>query len=133
MANPDNLSVVHQAYANFNAGDVPALLAQMDPSIVWMVPDVANSRAGGRRDGHAQVQEFFTVLGTDQEAVRFEPRQFVAQADTVVALGDYEWRVRATGRSFTSDFAHVFTVRDGKISRFQEFMDSGAAVEAYRK
>jgi len=133
MANADSLSVVRQAYTDFKKGDVPAVLAQMDPSIDWQLPDIANARIGGHRQGLERVREFFTILGTDQDVVTFEPRQFVAQDDRVVAVGDYEWRVKATGKSFKSNFAHVFTLRDGKVTGFQEFLDSAAAAEAYRK
>jgi ketosteroid isomerase-like protein len=36
-----------------------------------------------------------------------------------------------TGRGFESDFAMVFTLRDGKVAQFQEFSDSGAINAAY--
>jgi ketosteroid isomerase-like protein len=133
MSNQDSLNVVQQVYNDFKNGDVPALLAKMDSSIQWEVPHIPNARISGRRQGRERVQEFFSILATDQDVVRFEPRKFVAQGDTVVALGDYEWRVKATGKAFKSDFAHVFTVRDGHVTGFHEFMDSSAATEAYRK
>jgi ketosteroid isomerase-like protein len=56
----------------------------------------------------------------------------VAQGDKVVALGDYAWRVKSTGREYESDFVHVFSVRDGKVARFQEFMDTAVVGWAYR-
>ena len=34
-------------------------------------------------------------------------------------------------KGFDSDFAMVFTLRNGKIRRFQEFCDSAAVDEAY--
>lgn len=132
MANQDNLSVVQQAYGNFKSGNVQALLAQMDPAVVWQLPETAGSRVGGRREGRDKVQEFFTLLGTDQEVISFEPRQFVADGDMVVAIGQYEWRVKATGKTFKADFAHAFTIRNGKVTRFQEFAENAAAAEAYR-
>jgi len=132
MTNQDSVPVVQQAYDNFKNGDVPALLAQMGSAIEWQVPDIPNARISGRRQGREGVREFFSILSSDQDVVRFEPHRFVAQNDTVVALGDYEWRVKATGKAFKSEFAHVFTVRDGQITGFREFMDSSAATEAYR-
>jgi ketosteroid isomerase-like protein len=36
-------------------------------------------------------------------------------------------------REFSSDFCHVFTIRDGKIVDFHEYMDTAAATNAYRK
>ena len=133
MANQDSLTVVQQAYSHFKTGNLPALVAQMGPSVEWHVPDIANSPTAGRRTGQDSVRDFFTNLVTERNAITFEPRQFVAQGDTVVALGDYEWHVNGTGKSFKSDFAHVFKVQDGMITRFQEFMDNAAASEAYRK
>jgi ketosteroid isomerase-like protein len=41
--------------------------------------------------------------------------------------------VKATAREFGSDFAHVFTIRDGKVVAFKEYFDSAAAATAYRK
>ena len=51
---------------------------------------------------------------------------FVAQGDKVVTLGHYLWRVKATDGEWESDFAHLFSVRDGRVTRFQEFTDADA-------
>jgi uncharacterized protein len=56
----------------------------------------------------------------------------VAQGDKVVALGNYAWRVKSTGLEYETDFVHVFTVRDGKVTRYQEFMDTAVVGGAYR-
>jgi ketosteroid isomerase-like protein len=31
-----------------------------------------------------------------------------------------------------SDWAHIFTIRDGKVVKFREFLDTAVAAEAYR-
>ena len=49
----------------------------------------------------------------------------------MVALGTYRWRVKKNGREYGGEWAHVFTVRDGRIAGFHEYMDSAAAVAAY--
>jgi ketosteroid isomerase-like protein len=77
------------------------------------------------------VTDFFSMLAQDQEALVFEPTRFVAEGDLVVALGHYQWRVKATGREIASEFAHVFTVKNNRIVRFQEFMDTAAFVAGY--
>jgi hypothetical protein len=71
------------------------------------------------------------MLAQDQEVLLFAPQRFVADGDLVVALGRYRWRVRATEREIASEFAHVFTVSNGRIVRFQEFMDTAAFVAGY--
>jgi ketosteroid isomerase-like protein len=104
----------------------------MSEDIEWQLPDMEGVPAGGTRRERAGAGEFFATIARDQEVQRFEPQQFVAQGDKVVALGQYAWRVKSTGREFKGDWAHVFTVRDGKIVKFQEYTDTAAAVAAYQ-
>jgi ketosteroid isomerase-like protein len=87
----------------------------------------------GKRRGQEQMGQFFASLIDTQEVQHFDPREFIAQGDKVVALGHYAWRVKATGREFGGDFAHVFTVRDGKVVRFHEYMDTAAAAAAHQR
>jgi ketosteroid isomerase-like protein len=54
------------------------------------------------------------------------------RATKVVVLGHYVWQVKANGRTIDGDFAHVFTVRGGRIVAFHEYMDSAAVANAYR-
>ena len=84
----------------------------------------------GERRGKAAVGEFFKIVSEQVNFVRFEPKEFVAQGDKVVAIGHYVAQV-PTGRGFESDFVMVFTLRDGKVVQFQEFSDSAAINAAY--
>ena len=54
-------------------------------------------------------------------------------ASISVALGHYVWHVESTGREWESDFAHVFTVRDGKLTGFQEYANTAAIADAFRE
>jgi hypothetical protein len=125
-----NTAIVQQAYTNFKTGDIPGLLDLLSDEVTWELPEIEGVAITGKRDG---VKEFFATLARDQEVVEFEPREFVAQGDRVVSLGDYKWRVKDTDREFASDFAHVFTIRDGKVTGFREYFDSAAVAAAYRK
>ena len=129
----DNLKVVQQAYANFKTGNIPAVLELVADKVEWQLPEMEGVPLGGKRKGRDGVAGFFTKLAETEEVISFEPREFVAQGDKVIALGSYSFRVKGTQRDFTSDFAHVFTVQNGKIARFQEYMDTAKAVVAYQK
>jgi ketosteroid isomerase-like protein len=72
------------------------------------------------------------MLASLEEVRSFEPHEFIAQRDKVVVLGHYVWQVKANGRTFESDFAHVFTVRGGQIAAFHEYTDSAAVAKAFR-
>ena len=133
MSEQENTALVQQAYSNFKIRDIDGLLSLFSEEITWELPEIEGVSYGGKRAGLGEVVEFFALLGMAQEPLRFEPREFVAQDNRVVCLGSYDWRVRDTNREFTSDFAHVFTIAEGKIVAFSEFMDTAAAVAAHRK
>ena len=85
-----------------------------------------------RYHGKDDVRQFFADLDTAQEATRFEPTAFIAEGDTVVVMGNASWHVKSTGLDYDSDWVHVFTVRDGKVTRMQQFVDTAATEHAYR-
>ncbi|HEX3558157.1 MAG TPA: nuclear transport factor 2 family protein [Pyrinomonadaceae bacterium] len=132
MSEQENLRVVQQAYENFKTGSVEALLGQLSDDVDWRLPETEGVPFAGARRGQAQVAEFFSTLADAQATLRFEPREFVAQGDKVVALGDYSWRVKKNGREYGGDWAHVFTIREGKITGFHEYMDTAAASDAFK-
>ncbi|HYE14510.1 MAG TPA: nuclear transport factor 2 family protein [Pyrinomonadaceae bacterium] len=131
MSEQDNVGVVSRAYENFKKGDIESLMGQMSEDVDWRLPSIEKVPFSGARRGRASVGEFFSSLAGAQEVRSFEPREFIAQGDKVVALGSYEWGVKTTGRGYGGEWAHVFTVRDGKIVGFHEYMDTAAAAKAY--
>ena len=85
-----------------------------------------------RRVGKAAVAEFFTTLSKSLAFSRFEPREYIAQDDKVVALGHYEGTALPTGRTVNSDWVMVFTLRNGKVIQFREYADSAGVNAAYQ-
>jgi ketosteroid isomerase-like protein len=128
-----NTATVQQAYNNFKTGNIQALLGQMSDNITWQLPEIEGVPLAGSRMGREGVKEFFATLARDQEVIEFEPRELVAQGDKVISLGHYQWRVKDTGREYASDFVHIFTVRDGKITAFREHFDTAVVAAAYQK
>jgi ketosteroid isomerase-like protein len=133
MKEQENTQVVKQAYDYFKKGDIQSVLNLMSEDVDWRLPEVENMPQAGRRKGLNAVTEFFSLLDQAQETKIFEPTEYIAQGDKVVALGHYLWTVKPTGRDFGSDFVHVFTVRDGKITGFDEYFDTAVAASAFQK
>ena len=129
----ENISLVQQIYGAFAKGDVPAILAQCDPQIEWISGGSHDDFPTlGRRQGIEGAASFFKDVATHDEFTSFEPKRFVAMGDTVVVFGHYGITVKATGKHFESDWAHVFTIRDRKGIRFQELTDTAAFLKAGR-
>jgi ketosteroid isomerase-like protein len=133
MSETDNTRIVQECYEMFGKGDVPGLLAALDDNIGWTVPEIENSRFGGKRTGTESVGRFFQELVEDEDMTHFEPKEFIAQGDKVVVLGSSTATVRATGNSYSTDWVHVFTLAGGKVTAFTEFFDNAAATRAFQK
>jgi ketosteroid isomerase-like protein len=132
MQEAQNTKIVQDAYAAFSRGDIKALLDSFDDNIVWKGVYGASKHVpmSGERRGKAQTTEFFDQVAAHVKFSRFEPQEFLAQGERVVALGHYTATV-STGASFDSDFAMTFKVRGGKIVEFQEFLDVAALNAAF--
>ena len=133
MSESANIQMVKDAYAAFQQGDIDGVLRLVVDDVDWHGVKGAEGVApqAGARKGRAAVGGFFRQLAAATEFPHFEPREFVAQGDQVVVIGDYAATVKITGRSAVTDWVMVFTVRDGKISRFREWTDSAQLVRAY--
>ena len=131
MSETSNTKVVQDAYAAFGRRDIPALLGALDPKVEWTAVVGSRTPTSGTRHGREGVTEFFQQLAASLEFQSFEPQEFIAEGDKVVALGHYVGRSIATGRSFESDWVMVFTVRNGLVTRFMEFADSAGLNEAF--
>ena len=129
----NNTELVQKGYECFGSGDIPGLLALLDEKIEWTTPEIENAPFTGSRTGTNAVGEFFAKLSEAEDITRFEPLEFIAEGDKVVVLGEFEATVRSTGKTYHSDWVHVFHVQDGKIREFQEFFDNASATRAFQK
>ncbi|MDG4551585.1 MAG: nuclear transport factor 2 family protein [Candidatus Contendobacter sp.] len=126
-----NIEMVQRLYADFTRGDIPTILAALDPEVEWSNAGSGNIAYAGMRHGLAQVQEFFATLGASVEIRTFEPREYIAQGDRVAAFGRWTGRVKATGREYASDWAMAWTIRNGRVTAFRSHEDTQAVAAAF--
>ena len=128
----ENKQVVMEGYQMFQHGDIPHLLERYHDDAQWFEPDAEYVPFAGKHLGKPEIARFFQMLDENAQALRFEPREFIAEGDKVVVTGDATWLCKLTGRSYDSPWVHVFTMRDGKVSRFESHHDTAAAERAFR-
>jgi len=129
----ENTRLVQSAYEAFGRGDIAALAELIADDIEWINPgDPGGNPNAGTFTGKEAVLGWFGGLAASRDYTTFEPREFIAQNDKVVCLVYAEATVRDTGRAFVNHEAQVWTVRDGKIARFQNYLDTAAADAAHR-
>lgn len=133
MAEHDNVRIVRDAYDAFGRGDITGVLDRLTDDVEWISAGSSEIPFAGRRRGRDQVREFFSLLAANLEFQTFEPREFIAQGETVVVLGHEVARAKTTNRQMTGEWAMVFRMRDGKIARFQDYSDTENAAAAFSR
>ena len=125
----DNLDVIRSVYATFARGDVPAVLAALWPDVSWT--EAEGFPYGGTYSGPDSVlQNVFLRLGMEWEGFAAIPHEFVVQGETVVALGQYSGTYKVTGKSFSAPFAHVWSLRNGRVVQFRQHTDTAVVQRA---
>jgi ketosteroid isomerase-like protein len=127
-----NVAVVQELYAAFARGDGPAALAQMDPGIVW---NEAENFPYADRNPYvsplAVAEGVFFRLATEWDSFQALPAEILDAGETVVALGRYKAAsYKKTGAPLDAQFVHVWRLRDGKITGFQQYTDTAQAQNA---
>ena len=118
-----NKEIVEGAYASFAKGDIAAAFAAMADDITWTEAD--GFPLAGTYVGHQAVLEgVFMRLGEVGDEFAVVPEQFVADGDTVVALGNYTWKHKTSGEPAVVKMVHVWTIDDGKAVAFQQHVDT---------
>jgi len=118
-----NLESVQGLYQAFAKGDVPTVLAFLDPAIAWT--EAEGFPYGGTYNGpNAVLEGVFMRLGSEWDGFTVVPDEFIDAAETIVVLGKYSGAYKATGKSFAANFAHVWKLRDGKAVRFVQYVDT---------
>ena len=128
----ENKRLVMEGYQMFQNGDIPNLLERYHDDALWIEPDAEHVPFAGKHKGKAEIARFFQDLDRAAQALRFIPKDFIAEGDKVIVAGEATWLVRNTGRTYESPWVHVFTLRDGKVARFESYHDTAAAERAFR-
>lgn len=130
MSEKDNIKVVQKMYADFGEGDIASVLNAMATDVVWKQPPVGPDPFAGMICGRDQLGEWFAKLDAVSDVQAFEPKEFFSRRDKVVVLGYYRYRSKSTGKTWESDWAMVWTLRDGKLAEGQIFEDTLAQAAA---
>jgi uncharacterized protein len=133
MNEQKNLEIVQRGYKAFGEGDLATLTNLLTDDVEWNFPPTYAglpwAQHAWRRP--AGVEQVTRMLFEALEFEIFQPDEFIAGGDQVVVLGHERCRIRATGRIVEAKWVQVFTLRDGKISRYREYSDTAAWDSGY--
>ncbi|HYX47810.1 MAG TPA: nuclear transport factor 2 family protein [Sphingomicrobium sp.] len=117
----DRTQTVQQLYSAFANGDSSSL-QEMLADTHWV--EAAGMPYGGTYHGFGEVAEkVFGPITSDVQGFTAKPDEIIpAGEDRVLAMGTY----RGTGSAgeVATPFAHLWTVRDGRITNFVQYVDT---------
>jgi ketosteroid isomerase-like protein len=77
-------------------------------------------------------QGLFKPLVAEWSSFALVPTEFITEGETVVSLGNFTGVNGTTGKTSNARYAHVWTIRDCRIARFRQYIDTLAIAEARR-
>ena len=122
--------IVRGFYDALGRGDLAGLLSLLDSEVEWTEAERFPYYSGTWHGPQAVVDNLLVPLSQDWDPFSAKADEFIAQGERVVALGTYSGTSKKTGKSFRSAFAHVWTVRGGKLARFNMHADTAKVLEA---
>jgi uncharacterized protein len=129
MSIQENVQIAKDTFAAIGRGDMQGLLALFAEGIEWIIP--GEWPLAGTHRGHAGVADLFQKAFEMVELSLSEPREFVAQGDRVLVVGFSRGRVKATNRAFEDHWVFAFTVRNGKVTKIREYIDTLALARGF--
>jgi hypothetical protein len=126
------IQVVKAFYEALAKSEIPAVLALLAPDVEWTEAERFPYYGGTWRSPQQVVDNLLVPLARDWDGFSARAHEFITEADRVVSLGTYAGRLKASGRSISVPFAHIWTVRGGRIAKFDMYVDTAKVLDAFR-
>jgi ketosteroid isomerase-like protein len=119
-----NEQLVLDFFAGLSSGDLDNIRPFLTDASVWQ-PMVKDIPGAGEYQGNQIIDDFLgPVRGMFNEG---DPKVFVKALISdgdMVAVESYSVGGLPDGREYRNDYAWIFRLKDGKIARLHEYMDS---------
>ena len=129
MSIQKNVQIVKDFFAAMGGSDRQGLLALCAEDIEWIIPG-EDWPLAGRYRGHAGLANLLQKASKNLETSFPNPPEFVAQGDRVLVVGVATGKIKATNRTFKDDWVFAITVRNGKVTKIREYIDTQALARA---
>jgi uncharacterized protein len=129
MSIEESVQTVKNFLAALGDRNKQGLLALAAEDIEWIIPGQGWPLAGTHR-GHAGLEKLLQKANETVETSYPEPPEFIAQGDRVLVVGVATGKIKATNKPFKDDWVFDITVRNGKVTKIREYIDTQALARA---
>ena len=130
-----NAAIVDAMYKAFSEGDIPAVLSRFDSKIVWNEAESNKMADGNPYIGpDAVLNGVFARVGEDHEYFKLADITLHEMSNNkVLATLRYDAKYKESGKTYNAQAAHLWTINDGKVIAFQQYVDTKKLAEAEKK
>ena len=118
-----SVELVNGVYGAFARGDVAAVLGAFADDIEWFEAE-GMPYGGLHRGPDAVAQNVFGPITEDVEGFAVTPEQLIGSGATVAAVVRYTGTGKSSGKALDEPVVHVWDIREGKLARFRQFIDT---------
>jgi ketosteroid isomerase-like protein len=121
-----NLELIEKTYESFAARDYEAVMSNFAEDFEWISAD--NSPLADRSPyrGITEIRSgvFERIEAGFEKLIVVPDEIFAAEGGRIVVLGYYHGKFRGGEKEFKTQVAHIWTVRDGRPVKFQQYLDT---------
>ncbi|WP_158857411.1 nuclear transport factor 2 family protein [Lunatibacter salilacus] len=120
-----NKSIIEGLYKAFATGDIPTVLGMMDSNIVWNEAE-GNAYADGNpyKGPDAVLNGVFARIGAEHDYFNLKDIKLHEMFNNkVLATLRYDAKYK-NGGIYDAQVAHFWTLKDGKVIAFQQYVDT---------
>ena len=123
------ITTVRDFYAAIAVGDSKKMVDLMAPDIEWVSVVDFNIQDRGPEE---VMKKVFIPLMREWESFSPNPSEFLADGSTVVSPGRFTCVHRKTHKRADLAYAHVWDVKNGRIERHRQYIDTLALAQVRR-
>lgn len=126
-----NTEIVRLAYEAHANRDVAAAISALAPNVEWhQAENFIYADRSPYVGPKAMLEGLFARFDAEWENFKTVANELLDAGDKVVALGYYSGTYKKTGQPVHAQFAHVWTLRDGKVVKFEQYTDTAQFARA---
>ncbi len=128
----ENVNIIRKVYDDFASGDIAKVLDALDANVVWNEAE-GNTLADGNPyiGPDAVLKGVFARIGAQYEYFKLKDIQLHEMSNNMVlATLRYDAKLKENGALIDAQAAHLWSLKNGKIIAFQQYVDTYQLAEA---
>jgi ketosteroid isomerase-like protein len=122
-----SVDLLRRAYDAFARGDIASVLDVMTDDIQFVVAENSLFYRGAPYSGKQEIAEkIFAPTGAEWDGYWIDVEKLHDAGEIIVMQGRYRGTYKATDRTTDAQVVHIWTVRDGKLAKLEQYVDTAA-------